>query len=157
MASGRSQVTVNTTRSLGCASPKLHQQVPRRSRERERCAQLLADPRRRRAGCHVYVRDLATTVLDDEEDVEEPQGQRRERKRKGTPRLTKGGCFYYNRSSGLDEESSKRSWFENTTRHHRGQQGGQFPATQGGSSGSPAETERQLRLMLLLDWSTGAR
>ena len=46
--------------------------------ERERLAQLLDHPRRRRMGGDVHVEHLAPIVLDDEQDVQEPKGHRRD-------------------------------------------------------------------------------
>jgi hypothetical protein len=50
----------------------IHQQVPRRSLERERLAQLLGDPRRRGMRRRVHVQHRTTIVLDHEEHVEKP-------------------------------------------------------------------------------------
>jgi hypothetical protein len=51
-------------------------EVLRRRIERERLAELLHDPRRGRVFRHVEVHDLASTVPDHEQDVEEPERRR---------------------------------------------------------------------------------
>lgn len=53
-------------------------QVARRGLEGERLPELMDDPRRCGVGCDIEVEDLATGVVDDEQDVEDAEGDGRD-------------------------------------------------------------------------------